>query len=373
VIRRLYVNHFRCLDNFEFRGGDLHSILLVGKNGVGKSTFGQVLEIFQKIASGTNRVGDLIDVTDMSRGNTELPIRFEIEVLIGGLIYQYNLTLELPPGFRELRVKEEQLVVGGTVIYTRLLASISYQSGRLESEPARFPVDWHLIALPVVQAHDEGDPISVFRQWLNRMLILRPIPALITGESTRETLSPEPYVRNLGAWFTGLLALSPAAYGQIDAYMRSVLPDFVDIKNPLIAKDSRQLSLQFGKPPKTLSLNFNELSDGEKCFVICSLVLAANHSQGPVFCYWDEPDNFLALSEVSHFITALRRGFSETGQIIATSHNAEAINRFSDENTFLMDRASHLEPSTIRSLASFGPDVDVVGSLLRNEFSHNGH
>ena len=43
--------------------------------------------------------------------------------------------------------------------------------------------------------------------------------------------------------------------------------------------------------------------------MVVRLVLAANTAYGPLFCFWDEPDNFLSLSEVGHFVLALRKAF----------------------------------------------------------------
>ena len=80
VIRRLYVHNFRCLENFELPISGQPSVLLVGKNGVGKTSIGLALEILQRIARETNRVGDLVRPKDMTRGRSDVPVRFEIEV-----------------------------------------------------------------------------------------------------------------------------------------------------------------------------------------------------------------------------------------------------------------------------------------------------
>jgi len=116
-----------------------------------------------------------------------------------------------------------------------------------------------------------------------------------------------------------------------------------------------------------LSVDFDDLSDGEKCFFLCAVVLAANEFYGPLFCFWDEPDNYLSLSEVGHFITSLRRSFINGAQIIATSHNPEAIRRFSGDNTFLLDRNSHLEPTLIRMLSDIPVTGDLVDALIRGD------
>ncbi len=40
----------------------------------------------------------------------------------------------------------------------------------------QFLIDWHLVALPVIQEHSEADPLHVFKTWLARTIILSPIP-----------------------------------------------------------------------------------------------------------------------------------------------------------------------------------------------------
>ena len=199
------------------------------------------------------------------------------------------------------------------------------------------------------------------------MLILRPVPSLISGDSTSETLQPNTQVTDFGAWFSGLLASTPAAYARIDAYLRQVMPDLKDIKNPVIGKDSRSLIVQFSNGQGTLSIPFEDLSDGEKCFMICALVLAASDAYGQLFCFWDEPDSHLALSEVGQLVLTLRKAFQSESQFIMTSHNSEAIRRFSDENTLVLSRRSHLEPTVVRPVKAVQVNGDLIGALIRGD------
>jgi predicted ATPase len=379
MIRRLYVHNFRCFENFDLRISGLSSALLVGKNGAGKTTVGLALEILQRIARGTNRVGELVKPKDLARGRKDVPIRFEIEIELKGRIYNYVIAFEFPQGFRELRVLEEKLTLDGTPVYTRALAQVSLARTGQERERqlvagisapdryAQFHIDWHLVALPIIQQVSTSDPLFVFKEWLSRMLILRPIPSLITGNSDEETLQPNPQVTNFGAWFSGLLAYAPSAYSKIDEYLKLLMPDLKDIKNPLVAKDSRNLTIHFSDTRGSVEIPFEDLSDGEKCFMICAVVLAANQVYGPAFCFWDEPDNYLALPEVGHFVLALRKGFQSDGQFIATSHNSEAIRRFSEENTLILQRKSHLEPTVVRRIDELQVSGDLVGALIRDD------
>ncbi len=367
VIRRLYVHNFRCLENFELPISGQSSALLIGKNGTGKTSVAFALEILQRIARRTNRVGELVKPKDFARG--QQPMRFEIEVELASRVYAYSICFELPTGFKELRVSEEKLTADRKPVYTREQAKVRLTrvGQQNEAKEASFFLDWHLVALPVVQEQSTNDPLFIFRQWLARMLILRPMPSLIRGDSEQETLEPNLQVTDFGAWFSGLLSYAPAAYSRIDEYLKQVMPDLKDIKNPVIGKDSRSLEVQFSNDQSIVRLPFEDLSDGEKCFMICALVLAANEAYGPVLCFWDEPDNYLALDEVGHFVLALRKSFQSSGQFIATSHNPEAIRRFSEENTLMLFRRSHLEPTMVRRVGQLKVHGDLVGALTRGD------
>ena len=368
MLQRLYVHNFRCLENFELILKGMPSALLIGKNGSGKSTIADALEGLQKISQGVNRMRDLekldiISSKDFARGRSNVPIRFEIEVLLDNKLYKYILALELPEKLRELRVSEEQLLVSGEPIYSRKEAQVTLYSSAQNRE-AQFRLDWHLVALPVIQEQSETDPLHVFKTWLARMIILAPIPPFMTGDSKGDTLEPRRDGSNFGEWVSGLLSRYPAAYARVDRYLRDVMPDIQDFLNELIGKDSKSMIVRFEANSANLNVEFKDLSDGEKCFFICAMVLAANEFYGPVFCFWDEPENYLSLSEVGHFVISLRRSFKQKGQILVTSHHEEAIRKFSDENTFVLDRKSHLEPTLIRLLSDIPVRGDLINTLI---------
>lgn len=376
MLQRLYVHNFRCLENFELPIKGMPSALLIGKNGAGKSTTASALEVLQKICRGINRMRDLeklnlISSKDFARGRSDVPIRFEIEVLLQDKVYKYVLALDLPEKFRELRVFEEELLVAGDPIYSRKEAQVTLHYSSQNRE-AQFLVDWHLVALPVIQEQSETDPLHIFKTWLARMIILAPIPSLMTGDSNGETLEPKRDGSNFGEWVSGLLSRYPAAYTQmVDKYLLEVMPDIQDFLNELIGKDSKSMIVRFEENNADLSIEFNDLSDGEKCFFLCAVVLAANKFYGPLFCFWDEPDNYLSLSEVGHFLMSLRRSYKNSGQILVTSHNPEAIRKFSNENTFVLYRNSHLEPTLVRLRADIPVKGDFIDTLIRGDIIYD--
>jgi predicted ATPase len=366
MIKRLYVHNFRCLENFELPLDGRSIALLIGRNGTGKSTVGAVLRILQSVSRGTNRVGQLVKPKEFARGRADVPIRLELEVMLAGNLYHYILALELPANFRELRIAEETLLCDRQAVYSRQEAQVTLHAAAQNRE-AQFLVDWHLFALPLIQRQSESDPLNTFRAWLSQSLILDPIPHLMVGESTGETLQPIPTGQDFAAWLTGLLGQFPAAYATIAAYLKKVMPDTRDFLNESVGRDARSLVVRFETREAGIRVPFDDLSAGEKCFFLCAVVLAANESYGPLFCFWDEPDQFLSLSEVGHFVLSLRRLFTSTGQLLVTSHNPEAIRRFSGENTLVLDRHSHLEPTLIRPLKDIEIAGDLVEALIRGD------
>jgi energy-coupling factor transporter ATP-binding protein EcfA2 len=263
LVRRLYVHNFRCLENFELKMSGRSSVLLIGRNGAGKTTVRFALEVFQKIARNTNRVGALVLPEDYPwrtpnhGGRIDVPMRFEIEVELNGRIFEYSVAFEFPEGFRELRVFQERVVVDGTPVFTRERAQV-----RIErfGQEASFLIDWHLVALPIVQLKAADDPLLILREWLANMIILNPIPSHIKGDSERDTLQPNPDVTNFASWFSGILADSPSAYTKIAEYLQQVMPDLKDIKNPMVGRESRSLLVQFSTPQGSLSLPLDVLS-----------------------------------------------------------------------------------------------------------------
>ena len=140
-----------CLENFELPISGQSSVLLIGKNGAGKTTVGLAIQILQNIARGTNQVGQLVKPKDVSRGRSGTPIRLEIEVELDSQLFQYTVAFEFPESFKEFRVKKEDLFLNNNPLYTRDLAHVQVAKTGFDQK-AEFNLDWHLVALPIIQS-----------------------------------------------------------------------------------------------------------------------------------------------------------------------------------------------------------------------------
>lgn len=293
-------------------------------------------------------------------------MRFEIEVSIDREIYIYSIAFEFPERFQELRVLDESLRVAGRPIFTRKHAEVHIPRENL-TQDVTFRIDWHVIALPVVQERSLRDPLALFKTWLRNLLILRPIPSSFHGMSDGQGGQPiivDPAGANIGSWFTHITTADPSVYKLISDHLTEVMPDFSKITNPPIGKSVSNLMFHFANGRDRLELALDQLSDGEKCFLLQALVIATSATQTSLVCFWDEPDNFLAPDEVGQSIMALRRAFQGEGQIIVTSHNPEAIRRFSEDNTFCLARRSRLEPTIFKTVSTIRAGGDFSGSFI---------
>lgn len=359
MINRLYVHNYRCLENFELVLKNRSSTLLVGGNGSGKSSVRLALELLQKIARGTARVREFVSPKDFTMGRSEVPMDFQIEAVIGGTVYAYHLAMDFPEGFKELRIREESLYVDGAPVFSRELAQITLASGQ-----SGFQLDWHSAGLPIIYGRG---PIEDFRNWLSRMLLLAPVPSLITGESSGDTLFPTVKCTNFAEWLSGLMTHSPEAYIEMDRLLKVVMPDFKAFKNLTVGTDAKSLVVQFRDGTAACQIPFADLSDGEKCFFVWATAIGSTAHCGPLFCFWDEPENYLAPSEVGHFTMDLRRTFCDGNQVLISSHSPQNIRQFAREDIFFLHRNNHMSPSTLRPMDQLEIHGCVADALTRGD------
>ena len=96
--------------------------------------------------------------------------------------------------------------------------------------------------------------------------------------------------------------------------------------------------------------------------------MAAQKNTPNLLCLWDEPDNFIGLKEMNNFIMEFRKAFEDTNsQLLITSHNERAINRFSNHNIFVLSRSSHLSSTKVKVLK----DIDYLSSTVVEAFEND--
>ena len=356
MIRRLNIYNFRCLESLELDFTGRSTVLLVGDNGSGKSTIRKVLEILQQIGQGVARADQLISREDRTLFVSDNEVRFEVEAtLADGSVAHYSFALAFV-GPLDIIVVSESLVVSDVVLISRIGEEVTRPSGKT------------LISDEVLALPGFFGSRSPMMRWFQSIIVLSPIPALVDGESREGTNLPSLRMADYAAWFRTTIGDYPTAYPHYFEFLKPIMPDLHSVQNRSTGLESKSLEFLFrGEDGQDIVVPFGSLSDGEKCLAFAALVVAASRLNRSLTCFWDEPDNHIGLSEVGHFVTALRQNFRKHGQLIVTSHNPEAIRGFSAENTLILSRGSHHEGPRARWASERISKIDLAEALMRGD------
>jgi predicted ATPase len=362
MIKKLYVNNFKCLQNFELDLNNLNSIFLLGKNGSGKTTIFEVLEIFQKIGQGITSLQELISVESFSFGNQKAPVHFEIEVELNNQTFKYILIIEFPENFNAPRIKKEEFSTGKKNLFSRDGGQTKLKNN------THFLLDWHHIGLPLVLV-SINDPIAIFLEWMKSIIFLAPFPKFFSSLSKIENSKLLKDGSNIIDFTRWLLSSNPSIYVNIYNFLKIRMPDLELFKFETLGKNDRSLVFIFKQDNNSVEFDFGQLSDGEKIFFLSATILATKVNNPNLLCIWDEPDNFIGLVELKHMIIEFRKSFESSksqAQLLVTSHNERVIYSFSNHNIFVVSRSSHLSPTRIQILENIKYESSTVIDALDN-------
>lgn len=344
-LKSIYINNYKCLQNFELNLDGVTDVLLLAKNGMGKSSVLSAFRILRRIALGENSVSRLFSKSDFAFGNQAVPIRFKVVLATDRGEYEYELTVAVEYGYR-LFISSETLSLNKTIIMNRSVTSLLVDD---------------MFILPWIKEAKEF--CSILVNWI----LIMPIPVLMTA-GTVDSGKLNYNCGNFISWLKNLLAENPAGYDDINREFAIALPDYSSFAwNDPVEESRDNLYLTFGSDEESHKIAFGDLSDGEKVSVLGATIIALSYIRPGFLCFWDEPDNFLAVSEVQSFITRLRKYLRIKGcQLVLSSHNVETIRTIGIDSTRVLYRASHHEPTRMVSCSDkFTSDED------RETYIHN--
>jgi predicted ATPase len=321
MLKRIYIDNFRCLVNFEL---DLDAInLLLGSNGSGKSTVFAVLQKIQAFVRGDRKVAAIFKPEDFTRWQT-LPIQhFEIEILGNDGCYKYELGIA--------RDRDNCLVE-----YERLWFDnqplLKFESGRVQlyrdnnSERSPYKSDGSQSILPSLNDYPK---LTWFRERMARFIIVQMVPSLMVDEIDREKIYLTAHMENFVSWYH-YISNSRGNFGEeIGNILNKVLDGFIKFElEP--GKDNLVLKVRFSGEKyynsEPVEYRLRELSDGQKTLVALYALIYGTKSEDYTLCL-DEPENFLALPEIQPWLIELY-DFCSEGQLQALliSDHPELIN-----------------------------------------------
>ena len=367
-LNSIFVNNFRCLQNFtlDFRNSD--SLLLLGRNGMGKSTVLEVFRRIRQIANGETRVEHLFSTRDFSFGNKDAPIRIELTFEGSGGDCKYKIAVSRNPTTDSLYVSSEELSSSDHVCFGR---SEGNANCPVSGDGDRgCPVSSARFLLPLLDGCGSCDAlIYAVRDFIRGWVLLAPWMSVgaVGSHRTSDLLALD--ASNFLTWFHSLYAGNVSYYDTLVDALKGPFPELVVLNwtDPSKGEDL-DLLLTMRLPDKgDQDFRFSWLSDGEKCFVVSAALAMLNEMRPGTLCFWDEPDNYLAISEVQGFVTRLRKTFGHgCGQLILTSHNIETIRTVGMEDTVLLNRPSHFDPVRLQPVADILKTEDARRDYIQD-------
>jgi len=327
MLKRLYVNGFRSLVNFDTTFDRM--TLYLGRNGCGKSSVFDVLFKIRQFVSQDGTVGGCFPFRDFTvwEDNKSSHQEFELEVEGNGGLYFYRLAVEHSRERQLLRMAEERLTFDGKPLF-----EFSAETGEAQLyhddfvAGPKYPFDWSRSGVGALQERRDSTRLTWFKRLLGRVIVVRPNPASMGAESREEVKSPSIDLRDFASWFRHLSQENQRQVFQLTEKMAGVLDGFDSFKLAE-AGESRMLSVGFSHPSGRVSfLKFHDLSDGERVLIALYALLTCQPDEPSTLCI-DEPENFLALPEIQPWLDELDESLqSGDRQALLISHHPKLIN-----------------------------------------------
>ena len=353
MIKRLYIDNFKCLVNFEYEPAPLQ--LIFGDNGSGKTTTFEVLERLRDFLVFGYTTERQFPTSALTAWQARPEQTFEMEIAGNGGKYSYHLIIEHDRVNSKCRVKQEELRFDGKTLYVFDGHDAHLFSDDFSEGPV-FPHDWSKSAIASIPERHDNQRLSWFRQRMRRFYILAINPLGMDNVSIAEQATPDTRLRGFASWYRHLTQESPEAMGDLFNSLREVIDGFSGLKLTSEGETARLLRVVFKSADVNESrdteftLTFNELSEGQRSLI--ALFTIVHFAVRPDFTICiDEPDNFVALRELQPWLLELSdRIVEKSGQCLLISHHPELINHLAVEHGARFSR-SGLGPVRVKPFA----------------------
>jgi predicted ATPase len=255
-------------------------------------------------------------------------------------------------------IRSEVVTCDGETIY-RFSDGQVHWAGEQGRATADFPFQSNQSFLANVDTR--AGRLGEFKRFLARTRLLQPNPFGME-KTTREELPL--LARNCGnfpSYFSFLNDEQPEARSSLEIKLRQVMPGFVRFK--LLRRGEEKLMLAEFESQKGPPFEFNlmELSEGQRVLVAMYAALYGMLGLDSLLCF-DEPDNFVSLSEVQPWLQELRDALeARGGQAMVVSHHPEVIDYLALDSAWRFERPAG--PVIARKL-DFGSSPELKPSEI---------
>lgn len=338
MIKRLYIDNFKTFQNFGWEPGQV--ALLMGRNGTGKTSLFEVLHLLRDFIGDEQKLVKVFPASTCTRWDLRKEQRFEVDAVGPAGEFHYRLAVEHDHDRGKARVATESLHLGEAPLFTFEQGRMQLYKDSGERGPV-FPADWAKSGLGAVVPGEANTKLTWFKEWLSRLVVLRPNPARLGGRAEREDPFLAPDCSNFACWYRTMWQERPEDVMRALSALTKVLDSFKSMSIKVDEQRTGWLRATFAGPTGTDSplMQFEELSDGQRVLIALYVVLYTQLEHGRTIAF-DEPDNYVSLDEIQPFLLeALDRAQSGLGpQLFLLSHHPEYINHLAPDCGHVMFR-----------------------------------
>ena len=336
MLKRLYVDNYKCLVNFEARLSEL--TLLLGPNGSGKSSVLDVVFALRQLLSGVAKITDreIFPTHTLTRWQSR-PIQVvELDAELAGETLTYRLAVEHHPETRRARVNLEHLMGGGPLF--EFVDGEVRLYGDDHSPGPKFRSDWTESALARVAPTADNKKLTRFLDFMRKILVCGLYPRSFAAESATEDALLDRDGHNFAAWYRNVFQERQELVPDYHAALREVLAGFSGIRLEKVGQETRAFRAVFAENEHRFELRLDELSDGERALIAIYALIHITAGQGYTL-FLDEPDNYVALAELQPWLMALKDACGDTvPQAVLCSHHPELIDYLGGDGGLLFTR-----------------------------------
>jgi predicted ATPase len=339
VLRRLYVDNYKCLVNFGLPLQDL--TLLVGPNGAGKTAVLDVIFALRELLRGVAKVTDpaVFPSRTLTRWQSRDRQAFELEVELGKDVLLYRLEVQHERATQRARIMLESLKANGRPLFHCEGGEVTlYRDDH--SEGPRLTVDWSESALARVAPRGDNRRLTRFLEFVRKMVVCGMYPPSFQAETVTEDPMLHRDARNFAAWFRNALLERQDLVPDFTKALEEVISGFAGIRLEKVGLDARALMVMFREHGERYELRLDEISDGQRALIALYSLVQLAAGQGCTL-FLDEPDNYLALAEIQPWLMVLADGCGEAfTQAVLTSHHPELIDYLGGDRGVSLRRES---------------------------------
>jgi predicted ATPase len=337
MITRVYIDNFRCFSNFELKPRRIN--LLFGLNGSGKSSFLDVFDSIIGLILDGRDVDECFDETDLPRWDSRHKQRFELDLGINDETFAYRATLEHRATGGGMALRDERVTCGDRILF-RYEDGDVHLHGNDGIEGAKFPFRDNRSFIAGIEERPETMDLMRFLTRLRSLRTYKLEPAgmgSVTQEEQQRLLKDG---ANFASWYRHLLQERAGDIPQLFEQLVEALPGFQALVLKGAGKQgrTRDLVVQMrAEGQKSYEVDFDAVSDGQRVLIVLYALLA-DISAAPRTVLLDEPENYVALSELQPWLQRLDEALGDAGQLFLISHHPEVIDFLASENSILFER-----------------------------------